>query len=88
MRTTIRRNKSLTYNEQMNLAREDAERSRTHPNGIANTNKQSMFSAQDRWVANTLKQENRLDRSLRRQTKKAKLSALGYTRTQRRSFGN
>jgi hypothetical protein len=88
MRTTIRRNKALTYNEQMMNAREDAERSRTHPNGVKNTDRQRWFSFLLRNEEDAKREFSRDVRSTRRFIKKLKLIALGYTRTQRRSFGN
>jgi hypothetical protein len=86
MRTLIRKNRSLTYRQQMDLRNEDAARSRQHPNGFINDVRQRLRSAEDRQVLEIVKEAMRADRSERRRIKKQKLLALGYTRAQVRSI--
>jgi hypothetical protein len=88
MRTLIRKNRTLTYRQQMDVRNEDAARSRQHFNSFMNDVRQRLRSMEDRQVLATVKEVMRADRAERRRIKKQKLLALGYTRAQIRGMSN
>jgi hypothetical protein len=73
MRTTIRRNPNMTYDQQMYMREQDAERSRLHPNGIANTHRQRAESAERRSIQEAQKNASGLARTERRRAKRKKV---------------
>lgn len=81
MRTKIRRDRSTTYNGQMADREMDAERSRSHPNSVANDERQRAASAEARAVRPS---RARGKRSVRRErdwagATDAQIRALSYS---------
>lgn len=71
MRTQIRRDRKTTHSGQMLDRQLNAERSRMHPNGIANTERQREESRLGRERQAEAKAASRVLRSERRAAKKA-----------------
>lgn len=78
MRTLIRRDRNLTWAQQMEMRRADAIASQTHPNGIANTERHKAESRYARDTEEALKFESRQLRHARRMAKKEALRKAGH----------